>query len=121
MVVSIREEILMTLHRYENKVRGIECSIKEAAALRHGDDIGMLTSRKNAYAMDMIPDLKRLLEMCPASKTATIIMKFDNQPQEEYPFGTFDFNTPLERRYVNEMAMQIRNDRFCETEVRVNE
>lgn len=118
---TVRDEIILMIQRYENKVRGITSSIVESAAHRHGDDVGMLTSRKNAYTMDMIPDLKRLLELCPAKKTATIIMKFDNQSQEEYPFGTFDFNTPLERRYVNEMAMQIRNDRFCETEVRVNE
>ena len=77
-------------------------------------------SRRWTYVQEMIPTLKRLLELCPASKTATIIMKFAGD-DEEYPFGTFDFNTPLERRYVNEMAMQIRNDRFCETEVRVNE
>lgn len=117
---TVRDEIILMIQRYENKVRGITSSIVESAAHRHGDDVGMLTSRKNAYTMDMIPDLKRLLELCPAKKTATIIMKFPGN-DEEYPFGTFDFNTPLERRYVNEQAMQIRNNRFCETEVRVNE
>jgi len=119
MGVSIREEILMTLHRYENKVRGIECSIKEAAALRHGDDIGMLTSRKNAYTMDMIPDLKRLLELVPVSRTATIVLKFP-ETGEEVEWGTFDYNTPGEKARVNEMAMQMRYDRHTDTEVRIN-
>lgn len=116
--MSIREEILMQIRRYENCVRGLDGSIAEETDER---DKEQLMSRRWTYVQEMIPTLKRLLELCPASKTATIIMKFDNQPQEEYTFGTFDFNTPLERRYVNEMAMQIRNDRFCETEVRVNE
>ena len=116
--MSIREEILMQIRRYENCVRGLDGSIAEEPDER---DKEQLMSRRWTYVQEMIPTLKRLLELCPANKTATIIMKFDNEPQEEYPFGTFDFNTPLERRYVNEMAMQIRNTRFCETEVRVND
>ena len=116
--VSIREEILLQIRRYENCVRGLQASIEEETDKM---DHALLIGRKYTYEQEMIPTLKRLLELCPVNKTATIVMKFDNQPQEEYPFGTFDFNTPLERRYVNEMAMQIRNDRFCETEVRVNE
>lgn len=115
--MSIREEILMQIRRYENCVRGLDGSIAEEPDER---DKEQLMSRRWTYVQEMIPTLKRLLELCPASKTATIIMKFPGD-DEEYPFGTFDFNTPLERRYVNEMAMQIRNDRFCETEVRVNE
>ena len=116
--MSIREEIIMQIRRYENCVRGLDGSIAEEPDER---DKEQLMARRWTYAQEMIPTLKRLLELCPVDKTATIIMKFDNQPQEEYPFGTFDFNTPLERRYVNEMAMQIRSDKFCETEVRVNE
>lgn len=116
--MNIREEILMQIRRFENCVRGLDGSIAEET---DEQDKEQLMARRWTYVQEMIPTLKRLLELCPAKKTATIIMKFDNQPQEEYPFGTFDFNTPLERRYVNEMAMQIRNDRFCETEVRVNE
>lgn len=115
--MSIREEILMQIRRYENCVRGLDGSIAEETDER---DKEQLMSRRWTYVQEMIPTLKRLLELCPAKKTATIIMKFAGD-DEEYPFGTFDFNTPLERRYVNEQAMQIRNDRFCETEVRVNE
>lgn len=115
--VSIREEILMQIRRYENCVRGLDGSIAEETDER---DKEQLMARRWTYVQEMIPTLKRLLELCPANKTATIIMKFAGD-DEEYPFGTFDFNTPLERRYVNEQAMQIRNDRFCETEVRVND
>lgn len=117
MSATIREEILMQIRRYENCVRGLDGSIAEETDER---DKEQLMARRWTYVQEMIPTLKRLLELCPANKTATIIMKFAGD-SEEYPFGTFDFNTPLERRYVNEMAMQIRNDRFCETEVRVNE
>lgn len=115
--MSIREEILMQIRRYENCVRGLDGSIAEEPDER---DKEQLMSRRWTYVQEMIPTLKRLLELCPANKTATIIMKFPGD-DEEYPFGTFEFNTPLERRYVNEQAMQIRKDRFCETEVRVNE
>lgn len=115
--MSIREEILMQIRRYENCVRGLDGSIAEETDER---DKEQLMARRWTYVQEMIPTLKRLLELCPANKTATIIMKFAGD-DEEYLFGTFDFNTPLERRYVNEQAMQIRNDRFCETEVRVNE
>ena len=115
--MSIREEILMQIRRYENCVRGLDGSIAEET---DEQDKEQLMARRWTYVQEMIPTLKRLLELCPANKTATIIMKFPGD-DEEYPFGTFDFNTPLERRYVNEQAMQIRNDRFCETEVRVNE
>ena len=115
--MSIREEILMQIRRFENCVRGLDGSIAEEPDER---DKEQLMARRWTYVQEMIPTLKRLLELCPANKTATIIMKFPGD-DEEYPFGTFDFNTPLERRYVNEQAMQIRNDRFCETEVRVNE
>ena len=115
--MNIREEILMQIRLYENCVRGLDGSIAEEPDER---DKEQLMARRWTYVQEMIPTLKRLLEMCPANKTATIIMKFAGD-DEEYPFGTFDFNTPLERRYVNEMAMQIRNDRFCETEVRVND
>lgn len=115
--MSIREEILMQIRRYENCVRGLDGSIAEEPDEM---DKEQLMSRRWTYVQEMIPTLKRLLELCPANKTATIIMKFPGD-DEEYPFGTFDFNTPLERRYVNEQAMQLRNDRFCETEVRVNE
>lgn len=115
--MNIREEILMQIRRFENCVRGLDGSIAEETDER---DKEQLMARRWTYVQEMIPTLKRLLELCPANKTATIIMKYAGD-DEEYPFGTFDFNTPLERRYVNEQAMQIRNDRFCETEVRVNE
>ena len=47
-------------------------------------------------------------------------MKFAGD-DELYEFGTYDFNTPGERVRVNELAMQLRYERHCEVEVRVNE
>lgn len=48
---------------------------------------------------------------------ATILMKFNG---EEYPYGTYDFDTPSERNMVNELAIRIRDERGCEVEVRRN-
>ena len=115
--MSIREEILMQIRRYENCVRGLDGSIAEET---DEQDKEQLMARRWTYVQEMIPTLKRLLELCPANKTATIIMKFAGD-DERYEFGTYDFNTPGERVRVNELAMQLRYERHCETEVRVNE
>ena len=115
--VTIREEILMQIRRYENCVRGLDGSIAEEPDER---DKEQLMSRRWTYVQEMIPTLKRLLELCPARKTATIIMKFAGD-DDRYEFGTYDFNTPGERVRVNELAMQLRYERHCEVEVRVNE
>jgi hypothetical protein len=45
---------------------------------------------------------------------AKIIMIIDG---EEYVYGTYPFNTSNEKNYVNELAMQIRNERGCDTYV----
>ena len=71
--MSIREEILMQIRRYENCVRGLDGSIAEETDER---DKEQLMARRWTYVQEMIPTLKRLLELCPANKTATIIMKF---------------------------------------------
>lgn len=115
--MSIREEIIMQIRRYENCVRGLDGSIAEEPDER---DKEQLMARRWTYVQEMIPTLKRLLELCPANKTATIIMKFPGD-DEWYEFGTYDFNTPGERVRVNELAMQLRYERHCEVEVRVNE
>lgn len=114
----IRDEILVLIARYENKVRGIEGTIAEEE--RYGETVNsnMLAARKEAYRLDMIPDLKRLLELAPERKTASIIQKFDG---EEYVYGTYDFNTNGEKCRVNELALQLRHEKFCDVEVRVNE
>ena len=114
----IRDEILVLIARYENKVRGIENSIAEAERYGETRDTLMLVSRREAYRLDMIPDLKRLLELAPERKTASIIQKFDG---EEYVYGTYDFNTSGEKCRVNELALQLRHEKFCDVEVRVNE
>lgn len=50
---------------------------------------------------------------------ASIIMIFDG---EEYVYGTYPFNTNAEKDKVNELAMQIRDERNCGTYVlEVNE
>lgn len=98
-------------------MRGLDGSIAEEPDER---DKEQLMARRWTYAQEMIPTLKRLLELCPVDKTATIIMKFAGD-DEGYEFGTYDFNTPGERIRVNELAMQLRYERHCEVEVRVNE
>jgi hypothetical protein len=45
---------------------------------------------------------------------AKIIMIIDG---EEYVYGTYPFNTSNEKNYVNELAIQIRNERGCDTYV----
>lgn len=115
--MNIREEILMQIRRFENCVRGLDGSIAEET---DEQDKEQLMSRRWTYVQEMIPTLKRLLELCPVNKTATIIMKFAGD-DEWYEFCTYDFNTPGERVRVNELAMQLRYERHCETEVRVNE
>lgn len=111
---NLREEILAQIHRYQNIMDALSRSIAEETK---EIDRSMLISRKEAYRLDMIPTLKRLLEMIPAQLTATIWMKF---PDGEYKYGTYDYNTPGEKVRVNEMAMQLRYDRHCDTEVRVD-
>ena len=46
---------------------------------------------------------------------AQIIMVFDG---DEYPYGTYAFNTEVEQKFVNDLAMKIRNERDCQTYVK---
>ena len=46
---------------------------------------------------------------------AQIIMVFD---VDEYPYGTYEFNTEVEQKFVNDLAMKIRNERGCQTYVK---
>lgn len=46
---------------------------------------------------------------------ATIIMVFEDG---EYPYGTYNFNTEDEQKFVNDLAMKIRNERDCQTYVK---
>lgn len=112
----MRDEILYMIQRYENKIRGLEASIEEA----DGTERDMLIGRKEAFRLEMIKDLKRLLELVPEPKTATILMKFPGD-DEEYEYGTYAFNTAAEKNSVNEKAMMVRRERECQVEVRVNE
>ena len=49
------------------------------------------------------------------SMKATIMMVFEDV---EYPYGTYNFNTEDERKFVNELAMKIGNERDCQTYVK---
>ena len=51
-------------------------------------------------------------------RQATIVMK---SSYGECTYGTYDYNTPLEKAFVNELASRIREERYCETEVRVDD
>lgn len=46
---------------------------------------------------------------------ATIYMVFG---KEEYAYGTYPFKTAEEKNRVNELAMQIRTERGCQTYVK---
>lgn len=41
---------------------------------------------------------------------ANIVMEFDD---DKCVYGTYPFNSSVERNYVNELAMQIRDERGC--------
>lgn len=112
----MRDEILYMIQRYENKIRGLEAGIEEAGE-RERD---MLIARREAYRLEIIPDLKRILESIPEPKTATIWMKFPGD-DEEYEYGTYPFNTAAEKNNVNEIALTVQQERDCQVEVRVNE
>ena len=45
---------------------------------------------------------------------AKIMMQFG---KNEYEYGTFQFDTPEKRNWVNELAMKIRAERECQTYV----
>ena len=45
---------------------------------------------------------------------ANIVMQFG---KDEYVYGTYEFNTPSQRNWVNELAMKIRKERECQTYV----
>ena len=59
--VTIREEILMQIRRFENCVRGLDGSIAEET---DEQDKEQLMARRWTYVQEMIPTLKRLLELC---------------------------------------------------------
>lgn len=60
----MKDEILYLIAHYQNKVRGLEMSIAEA----DGTEKYMLMARKEAYRLEVIPDLKRLLEKCDGNE-----------------------------------------------------
>lgn len=47
---------------------------------------------------------------------ATIYMSFDGDP-DEYPYGTYAFNTHAEMNRVNELAIKIRDERDCDIRI----
>lgn len=51
---------------------------------------------------------------------ATIMMQFPND-MRMYPYGTYPFNTNAEQNRVNEIAMQVRDERDCWIFIQKNE
>lgn len=45
---------------------------------------------------------------------AVIVMVFQDG---EYEYGTYDYNTTAEQKFVNELAIKIRQERNCQTYV----
>lgn len=58
-----------------------------------------------------------ILDMISDTKRAEIWMIFPDT-NEEYRYGTYDFTTDLEKCYVNELAMKIRDERDCWIDIR---
>ena len=54
----MRDEILYLIARYQNKLRGLDAHIEKA----DGREKDMLIARREAYRLEMIPDLKRILK-----------------------------------------------------------
>lgn len=48
---------------------------------------------------------------------ATIYMKFKEDRSKRYPYGTYPYDTPTEKCYVNELAMRVRDERQCEIDI----
>lgn len=106
----MKEAIEYLIRHYEGMVNTLNNQI---AAEENETDRLMLISRKNAYELDIIPDLKKILKS--ENKQATIWMKFK---EGEYPYGTYDCNTAGEIARINEIAIKIKEERGCEVEVR---
>lgn len=91
--------------------------INADSVLRWWETCNKIISDENKEAImtgqSVIEYVKALMENCAK---ATIVMKFE---QGEYEYGTYDYNTPLEKVMVNELAIRVRDEWHCEVEVRV--
>ena len=92
--------------------------INADSVLRWWENCNKIISEENKAAImtgqSVIEYVKALMENCAK---ATIVMKFADG--KEYEYGTYDYNTPLEKVFVNELAERVRDERRCEVEVRV--
>lgn len=119
--MSIQCEIQNMIEHYEDMVESLNTAIWAAVDTDHDQDGIMLVVRKSAYEKDIIPDLKKLLAIVNARQTsymperARIILKTEDG---EVVYGEYDFNTPMEKDAVNELAMKLRKDRKMGVEVR---
>ena len=118
--MSLQCEIQNMIEHYEDLVQELNRAIGVASAKGHS--YGELLTKKNAYESEMLPDLRSLLKIAEIRQTsylpnqkAQIVLKDEDG---EYIYGTYDFNSSLEKDAVNEMARKLRKARKMGVEVR---
>ena len=118
--MSLQCEIQNLIDHYTDLAQELNRAIGLAAAKGHG--CGELITKKTTYESEMLPDLRSLLKVAEArqssylpDKMVQIVIKTDDG---EVVYGTYEYNTPSEKNRVNELAMQIRDERGMGVEVR---
>ena len=118
--MSLSCEIRNLIDHYTDLVQELNRAIGMAAAKGHG--CGELITKKTTYESEMLPDLRSLLKIAEIRQTsylpkqqAQIVLKDEDG---EYIYGTYDFNSSLEKDAVNELARKLRKARKMGVEVR---
>lgn len=118
--MSIQCEIRNLIDHYTDLVQELNRAIGMCSAKGYG--CGELIAKKMVYESEMLPDLRSLLKVAEARQSSylpdamvQIVLKTDDG---EVVYGTYPFNTPGEKNRVNELAMQIRDERGMGVEVR---
>ena len=119
--MSLQCEIQNMIDHYTDLVQELKRAI--AMTSYKGHESGTLIARMMAYEEDMLPDLRSLLQVAEARQSsylpeqhkAQIIIKDEDG---ETVYGTYDFNSKLEKAAVNELARKLRDFRKVGVEVR---
>lgn len=118
--MSLQCEIRNLIDHYTDIVQELNRAIGMCSA--KGLLCGELIAKKVVYESEMLPDLRSLLKVAEARQSSylpdeqvQIVIKTDDG---EVVYGTYPFNTPGEKNRVNELAMQIRDERGMGVEVR---
>ena len=118
--MSLHSELRNMIEHYEDLVQELNRAIGVASS--RGHSFGDLIAKKTAYESEMLPDLRSLLKIAEIRQTsylpnqkAQIVMKDEDG---EYIYGTYDFNSILEKDAVNELARKLRKARKMGVEVR---